>query len=208
MHGRPVKISSFPCSFREKWPNKKVLLRERKRHAARHVASARSAVLSWPGGGVPQSWTGGYPILTWRGVHHPDLAGRGYPSPVMAVGGGGGTTVLSWLWSGTPVLTWPVGYPLPAGLGYPPERTWDQCPGKEAGTGVPPGVWTDRHLWKQYLPHPSDAGGYNRLVPPPLGLAIPHWKSWIYFDSVKATTYWFSLSNPINSFILPNKSPW
>ena len=34
-------------------PNKTVLLRERKRHTARRAASARSAVLSWGGGGTP-----------------------------------------------------------------------------------------------------------------------------------------------------------
>ena len=51
--------------------------------------------------------------------------GGGYPSPVLA--------------GGTPVL----GYPWP-GLGHPPERTWDQRPGKEPGTGVPPPPpWTD-----------------------------------------------------------------
>ena len=33
--------------------------------------------------------------------------------------------------------------------------------GKNLGLGYPPPhrVWTDIHLWKQYLPHPSDAGG-------------------------------------------------
>ena len=62
------------------------------------------------------------------------------------------------------------------GLGTPPERTWHQRPGKEHGTGVLPqkGLGTkdlgknlglvlppvDRHTpVKQYLPHPSDAGG-------------------------------------------------
>ena len=96
--------------------NKKVLLRDRKRHTVRRVTNARSAVL-------------------FRG---------GYPSP-------------DW--------------------GVP--RSWDQKPGKERGTRVLPRkdlgpetwkktwdwstplVWTDRHLWKQYLPHPSDARGKN-----------------------------------------------
>ena len=65
--------------------NKKVLLRERKRHAARRVSSAPYAVLSW---GIPHP---GYP--------HPDLA-KGYPIP------GWGYPIL-----GTPVLTWAEGTP-------------------------------------------------------------------------------------------------
>ena len=40
--------------------NKKVLLRERKRHNACHVGSARYAALS-SGGGVPHPRSGGYP---------------------------------------------------------------------------------------------------------------------------------------------------
>ena len=59
--------------------NEKVLLRERKKHTARRVASARYAAVSWGGypiqfwmGGYPiQSWMGGYPIQTWDGVPPP-----------------------------------------------------------------------------------------------------------------------------------------
>ena len=54
--------------------HKKVLLRERKRHTARHISSP------WPGGGdVP--WRTPPPILTWLGgvgtlgYPHPDLLG-------------------------------------------------------------------------------------------------------------------------------------
>ena len=54
---------------------KKVLLRERKRHTARRIASARY------GGG----W-GGYPIQSWWGVLYP-VMGEGVPHTVM-VGGG------------------------------------------------------------------------------------------------------------------------
>ena len=49
--------------------NKKVLLREHKKHTACRVASTTSAVLSW--GGVPHPWLGGYPSwdtpqeMTW-----------------------------------------------------------------------------------------------------------------------------------------------
>ena len=126
----------------------------------------------------------GYTSPSWRGYPSPS---QGYPSP-------GWVVSQSWLGStpltvrghpcpgwGTPVLEYPSGWnwstPPWLGLVYPWERTWDQRPGKEPGTGVPtqkgPGtidlrknmglgyypLLTDRHLWKQYLPHPSDAGG-------------------------------------------------
>ena len=67
--------------------NKKVLLRERKRHTARHVASARGeGYLPWTGGvltfdlamGVPT--LDGEEYLPW-GTPHPDLAGgEGVPT--------------------------------------------------------------------------------------------------------------------------------
>ena len=34
----------------------------------------------------------------------------------------------------------------------PVEVLWDKM-------GYHTQVWTERHLWKQYLPHPSDSGG-------------------------------------------------
>ena len=66
--------------------NKKVLLRERKRHTARRVASTRYAALSggYLGYSPPSSRPGrGYLIQTWSGgttgtPHHPDLV-RGVP---------------------------------------------------------------------------------------------------------------------------------
>ena len=90
--------------------NKKVLQRERNRHADCGVLSTSYAVLYW---GVPPA------------------GGRG-PHP--------------WL-GGTPIWTWPVyppksGWGTPPQQGYPPIWTW---------LGYPPQVWTDRHLWKQYL---------------------------------------------------------
>ena len=55
----------------EDMKNKKVLLRERKRHTARRVASARYADLS-PDGGYPiQSWTGGTPSSLGGGGRYP-----------------------------------------------------------------------------------------------------------------------------------------
>ena len=92
--------------------NKKVLLRERKRHTARRVASARYAALM---GGVPRV-----------PPHHPDLArvpptpGMGYLPPSRPV-------------RGTPPHPRPgMGYPTPSsrpGWGTPPPtQTWDGVP--------------------------------------------------------------------------------
>ena len=70
--------------------NKKVLLRERKRHTARHVASTRYAARVR---GTPPSWD-----LTWMGV------------PPFQVGGtpfsGGGTPFPGRWGTGTPVDVW------------------------------------------------------------------------------------------------------
>ena len=84
--------------------NKKVLMRERKRHTARHVASARYATLSngWGRGGTPSSPGGRYP-------HHPDLVGGGVPPNHPDLG-----------W-GTPPPRPEMGYPLPRPeMGYAP----------------------------------------------------------------------------------------
>ena len=104
-------------------PNKKVLLRERKRHTARRIISARSAVT----GGIPQSCPGGTPVLSWPGGT-PFISGLGVPYSQL---GDWGTSKKD-----LGPETW--------------ERTYDW------GTPLP-GV--DRHLWKQYLPHASDADG-------------------------------------------------
>ena len=60
--------SCFDQIFLKTYEYKKVLLRERERHIARRIASARYA----SGGG------GGYPIQSWWGVPHPVMVGR-YP---------------------------------------------------------------------------------------------------------------------------------
>ena len=67
------------CFWLKTVRNKKVLLCERKRHTAHHVASAHSAVLSG-GGGCPGH--GGYPILgkpPARSGVPPPRPGLGYP---------------------------------------------------------------------------------------------------------------------------------
>ena len=66
---------------------------------------------------------------------------RGYPIPVLA----GGTPVLSWP-GGT--LSWGTPQKWHGTRDWVPlERTWDQRPRKEPGTGAPT-VLTDTHLWK------------------------------------------------------------
>ena len=100
--------------------NKKVLLRERKRHTAHRVASARYAALSSGWGGVPHPRSG-------VGVPHPRV--RGYPGQVLMVGG-------------TPGL----GVPHPRGVpwsgldggGVPHPKVGVPRPGLDGGTQVPP----------------------------------------------------------------------
>ena len=72
--------------------DKKVLLRERKRHTDRGVSSTPSVVLYR---GSTPSLPGGTPIQPWRGVPHPALnwpgvpppTSRGYPPPPTWPGG-------------------------------------------------------------------------------------------------------------------------
>ena len=103
--------------------NKKVLLRECKRHTAHRIASARYATLSNGWGGYPiQSWWWGVPGVP----PSPSRPGWGYP-------GYPHHPDLGW---GTPTQTW-EGVPPPPlrpGMGYPPQ-TWD---------GLPPPTSVDR----------------------------------------------------------------
>ena len=73
-----LEVYSLQC--RRKSVHKKVLLRERKRHTARRIASARYADLSPDGGG-------GYPIQTWDGVPPPRLD-LGWGTPLCKPGTG------------------------------------------------------------------------------------------------------------------------
>ena len=106
-------------------------------------------ILTWPGGlpqfspgwGVHLSWstspprTGLFPGWDWGSPQHWD---RGTPKK------GPGTRDLE----------------KNLEMRLPLERTWDQTPGKEPGTGVPP---VNGHTpVKTFLPHPLDAGG-NKL---------------------------------------------
>ena len=122
--------------------NKKVLLRERKRHTARHAASTPYVVLSLltpPAGPDPPGWTwpppaGPDPPTSWTWPTPP--AG---PDP-------------PWLDLTPPPLAGPDPPPPLAGPGPPPQRL----------DLTPPGGWTwptppvdrqkDRHVSKHYLP--------------------------------------------------------
>ena len=126
--------------------NKKVLLRERKRHTAHRVVSTPYVgltgypppVLTWPGGGG-----GGVPRL---GTHPPpaEYPLSGYPHR-----------------QGTPLA------------GYPPSWTWQGTPrllhgilgnvAKHYGIWVPPPLWTDRQTRVKTLPsrRTTYAGGKN-----------------------------------------------
>ena len=138
----PLFINNFKCSFRsKKTRNKKVLLRERKRHTARRVASTPYVVLTGypphqsgypPGQGTPwpryppgQGTPPGYPparVSPWPGYPQqgtPRLDLVGYPSP------------------GCPMAFWVMLQSI-MGYGYPP-----RCEQTENIT----------------FPHPSDAGG-------------------------------------------------
>ena len=111
--------------IKKKNQNNKVLLRERKRHTARPVASARYAR---GGGGIPFSHDGGVP--------HPVMVGGTPPPsrPGPGVGDGGGTM-------GTP-------HHPDLGWGTPPTQTWDGV------TPPPPPMvkQTDIPKYKYYLP--------------------------------------------------------
>ena len=98
--------------------NKKVLLRERKGHTARRVASACYADLSR--GRYPISGLGGYPI--------PGLGGYPVPCP-------GGET---------PSQVW--GDPIPGPGGGTQSQVWGGTPPTRPGMGNPPKMLTDRHL--------------------------------------------------------------
>ena len=135
-----------------KWkldPNQKVVLHERKRHTARHVASTPPAVLYHPrrGGCTPSLARGlylvmGYP-LSWPGLGVPRL---GVP-PI-------------WDWD---TLPWEGTHDK--SLGYPPKghgTSWSIMGYPQKGHGTSGSIMRrcgQTHLWKQYLPHPSDAGG-------------------------------------------------
>ena len=143
--------------------NKKVLLRERKRHTARCVASTPSAVLS-QGVGVSHLWLGGYPILGWGGVPHPWPAGTPGSGTILGYPPRKGPGTSHW---GTPPprkdmgpveVLWD-GYDVPPGKDMGPvEALWD-------GYGVTPPPPMDRQTPVKTVPsrRTTYAGGKNKL---------------------------------------------
>ena len=159
--------------------NKKVLLRERKRHTARRIATTRCAALSnpdlvWggcgypvpgPGWGYPVSGLGGYPVPGPGGVPSPRSGGvpqsqvwGGTPSQVRGepIPGLGDTPSRPGQGEGctlgTSLLRPGMEYPLPGpGMGYPPYL--------DLGWGTPP-TWT----WDVVPPLPRPEMGTPHLV--------------------------------------------
>ena len=118
--------------------NKKVLLRERKRHTARRVASARYAALSRGEGTLPHPRVGGYPIPGWRG----------YPSHVLIVGE-------------YPIPGWGVSWPGldVGGTTHHPDLAGGYPPSSRPGCSTPP---PSRPGWGTPPHHPDLA---RRVVP-------------------------------------------
>ena len=146
-----------PKRFRHK-SNKKVLLRERKRHTARHVASARYVTVR---GGYPVPGLGGVPHPRSRGgLPHPRLGGT--PSQVQGgylIPGPGGTPSRP-CQGGTPSLPSPGVYPIPGPWGVPhPDLVRGGYPILTLSRGVP-GV----------PPHPDLGWG----TPPADLTGVPH----------------------------------
>ena len=114
--------------------NKKVIKRDRKRtYCCRGASTHYSVLCVWGGRGYPSSRWGVLQSQLW-----------GYTSPSQG---------------DTPVSAKVSFSPAETGVSptSPKERTWDQRPGKEPGTGVPsapppPRGQTDWCLWKHYLP--------------------------------------------------------
>ena len=108
----------------------KVLLRERKRHTARHVVSTHSVVLSWltphPPGWPSSGW------LTPPRLTDTPLAGLTHPPG----------------WTDPP----PGWTDPPLGWTDPPPLGWTDPPTPSPLAEPPPCGQTDRHVSKHYLP--------------------------------------------------------
>ena len=114
--------------------NKKVRLRERKRHTARRVASAHFADLS-PDKGVPHPVLDrGYSIQSWMGGGTPSSPGYPHPGPHLVLDGGTPSS-LGW------------GTPSSPGQGVSPSSL---------DGGVPQGIPCPDLGWG--YPHPADGG--------------------------------------------------
>ena len=128
-------IKSYFTDEIKDFDNKRVLLRERKRHTACRIASAHFADLS-PDRGGGGGW--GYHIQSWMGGVTASSPGWGVPHPVFD---GGGVP--------HPVLNGVLHHVLDGGVpqdipilildGVPPIQTWDRVPpSAEWGTSSHP----------------------------------------------------------------------
>ena len=163
-YNRFVTISiwtSFTFTNVKYYGNKKVLLRERKRHTARHVGSTPYVVLSWltppPGG-----WT--WPPLLVAGPDPPrggwtwPLPGSWtWPPPLAA--GPDPPPLGSWTWPPPCNWTWP-----PPAAGPDPPDNWTWPPPPRQLELSPPGNWT----WQL------------ELTPPPLAADLTPPGSWTW----------------------------
>ena len=159
------------CAENEKqcW-NKKVLLRERKRHTARHVAVASACYFG--GRGLPRIPAPRHGMGTPPEMGYPPRHGMGYP-PEMGYPprhGMGYPTEMGY----PPIQGWGTP-PFQGWIGYPPQPRLDRVPPlSKAGLGTPPPI----QGWIGYPPppkcgqtenitsrHPSDAGGNNIIIP-------------------------------------------
>ena len=147
MSNGPTAEAMGSTTSDNKMINKKVLLRERKRHTARRVASDCYAEPS--GGGYPISGLGGYPIPGPGGTlsqvrgGYPISGLGGTPSQVRGeypIPGPGVTP--SQVQGGIPSKVWGEGVPQ-----VPPQSDlgWG-TPLPRLGTGYPPKSLTDTHL--------------------------------------------------------------
>ena len=132
----------FYIAFRSTFVRKYIQIRQSSCVKARDILHLLSHPEGYP------IWLEGTPslargTLSWN-TPCPDLAGG-----TSSLTGGVPHTGVPPLWPG-----WVVPHPWSGGtpsLGNPVEKTWDQWKYYGMEIGNPP-VWTDRHLWKQYLP--------------------------------------------------------
>ena len=124
--------------------DKKALLLERKRHTARCVASTCYA--------VPMGE--GTPSLSWPEVSHPVLA-RGVPHLGLGY-------LPAWDWVRPGKNIGPVEVNI--GWRWGTLRKWQGTSGSIMGCRWGTPLWTERHLWKQYIRNPSDTSGKYKLL--------------------------------------------
>ena len=142
-------VLHFYATFGDKLQkNKKVLLCERKRHTARHIAITRYADLS------PDRQEG-YPIHSWIGWGtSSSLDGYGHPHPDLGWG-----YPLSAGWS-NPLSRSGMEYLSISRMGYPPPRMGYPLSTGYLGQGTPPPS-------RPGMGYPPSSAGWGYPPPPP-----------------------------------------